>query len=355
MAPLGASGEGRCAGGATKMSVPRWLLVTILAGLAAGAVVATGATVAASRPRGPEIYAHLTTGDTVGSIVSHPAFAGFGRLLLPRAGDVASSDTPLHNVRSLMPYHDHVVPGVVVSALNRMIDDARDGKTIFYDVYTEEEKQDDPTKELTGLLFYRGEPGAPFAIVCPGGGFSYVGSLHEGFPLAVEISKHRYNALVLRYRTDSQQRATEDLAAAIAYVFRNAGTLGVGTGGYSLWGASAGARMVGNIAVSGVTGYGGGSLPKPSTVVIAYTGQASFSKDFPPTFLMVSADDGIVDASVVDQRATNLRNSGVEVDYRRFRAAGHGFGLGTGTDADGWLTDAVRFWERHISRSGHGR
>jgi acetyl esterase/lipase len=184
--------------------------------------------------------------------------------------------------------------------------------------------------------------------VCPGGGFSYVGSLHEGFPLALEISKKKYNAFVIRYRIESEQSATEDLAAAIAYIFRNAKALGVSTEGYSLWGGSAGARMVGNIALSGVADYGGGDLPKPAVVVIAYTGQSSYSKDFPPTFIMVSANDGIANAVVVDKRVEHLRNAGVEVDYRRYRTAGHGFGLGTGTDAEGWLDQAVQFWEKHL-------
>ena len=196
-----------------------------------------------------------------------------------------------------MPYHSHVDPDMVVTALNRMIDEVKDGKTIFFDLYTEQQKRVDPSKQLTGLFFFRGEPGAPFAIVCPGGGFSYVGSLHEGFPLALEISKKKYNAFVIRYRIDSEQSATEDLAAAIAFIFRNANALGVSTEGYSLWGGSAGARMVGNIALSGVAGYGGGNLPKPSIVVIAYTGQSSFSANFPPTFITVSADDGIANAS----------------------------------------------------------
>jgi acetyl esterase/lipase len=294
-------------------------------------------------------FDHLTTHDTVRDIVNHPAFKGFSRLILPGDNNAYHDDTPLSNVRSLMPYHSHVDPDMVVAALNRMIDEVRDGKKIFFDLYTEQQKQEDPAKEFTGLFFFRGEPGAPFAIVCPGGGFSYVGSLHEGFPLALEISKKKYNAFVIRYRIESEQSATEDLAAAIAYIFRNAKALGVSTEGYSLWGGSAGARMVGNIALSGVADYGGGDLPKPSVVVIAYTGQSSFSKDFPPTFITVSADDGIANAAVVDRRVENLRNAGVEVDYRRYRTAGHGFGLGTGTDAEGWLGHAVRFWEKHLS------
>jgi acetyl esterase/lipase len=108
--------------------------------------------------------------------------------------------------------------------------------------------------------------------------------------------------------------------------------------------------MVGNIALSGVAAYGGGKLPKPSTAVIAYTGQSSFSEDFPPTFMTVSANDGIANVSVVEERVKNLRNAGVEVEYRRYRTAGHGFGLGTGTDAEGWLDLAVQFWEKHLSK-----
>jgi acetyl esterase/lipase len=293
-------------------------------------------------------FDHLTIHDTVRDIVNHPAFKGFGRLILPGDNNVYHDDTPLSNVRSLMPYHSHVDPDMVVTALNRMIDEVKDGKTVFYDLYTEQQKQKDPSKKFTGLFFYRGKPRAPLAIVCPGGGFSYVGALHEGFPLALEISKNKYNAFVLRYRIGSEQRATEDLAAAIAYIFRNVKALGVSTEGYSLWGGSAGARLVGNIALSGIAAYRGGDLPKPAVVVIAYTGQSSYSRDFPPTFIVVSADDGIANAAVVDKRVENLRKAGVEVDYRRYRTAGHGFGLGTDTDAEGWLDHAVRFWEKHL-------
>ena len=183
-------------------------------------------------------------------------------------------------------------------------------------------------------------------MVCPGGGFSYVASLHEGFPLAWEISKKRLNAFVLRYRL-SEQKGTEDLAAAIAYVFRNAETLGVSTRGYSLWGGSAGARMVGNIALNGLSQYGGGALPAPAAVIIACTGQSSYSGNFPPPFITVSADDSIVNVSTAEKRVGNLRKAGVEVEYRRYSEAGHGYGLGAGTDAEGWIECAIKFWKRH--------
>jgi len=293
---------------------------------------------------------HLTTRSIVSDIVNHPAFKGFGDLLLPLDNNSAYYNTLLSDVSSLMPYHSHVEPAVVVGALNHMIDEANAGRTIFYNFYTEEQKRQDPGKKYTGLLFFRGNPGASFAIVCPGGGFSYVGSLHEGFPLALEICKKGFNAFVIRYRIGSEQLATEDLAAAIDFVFREAKTLAVDAKAYSLWGGSAGARMAGNIALNGVARYGGVNMPKPATAVIAYTGQSTFSSDFSPAFITVAANDGIANVSTVEKRVENLVNAGVDVEYRRYESAGHGFGLGTGTDAEGWLDLAVRFWQNHLTK-----
>jgi len=290
-----------------------------------------------------EMYAHLTTNDSIGHMVNHPAFKCFGQYLLPRDISTNYYSTPLNNVRSLLPYHSHVAPDILVGAINHMIDEINDGKTIFYDFYTEQEKQEDTTKESTGLFFFWGNPGAPFAILCPGGGFAYVGSLHEGFPHAVELSKKGYNAFVLKYRVGSELRATEDLAAAISYIFKNSEMFEVGVENYSLWGFSAGARIVGNIA----DGFGDYDLPKPRIVVIAYTGQSSFSENYPPAFITVSENDRIVNVSVVDRRVENMRKVGIDVEYHKYKHSGHGFGLGVGTDAEGWIEYAIQFWESH--------
>jgi hypothetical protein len=44
-----------------------------------------------------------------------------------------------------------------------------------------------------------------------------------------------------------------------------------------------------------------------------------------------------------------MRNAGIEVEYHKYRNVSHGFGLGIGTDAEGWTVYAVKFWEKHIS------
>ena len=203
------------------------------------------------------------------------------------------------------------IPVVVVSALNRMVDDASLGRTIFYDIYTDAQKQAEPSRKDTGLFFFRGKPGAPFAIIAPGGGFEYVASLHEGFPYAVEISKRGYNAFVLKYRAGQGGAvATEDLAAAISYVFRNAGSLGVTTAGYSLWGSSAGARMVAAIGSHGTGRFGGSDLPKPSALVTLYTGHSDLASTEPPTFVAVGDADGIAPPSIMEKTGCGAAESG---------------------------------------------
>ena len=290
---------------------------------------------------------HLSTGSRISDILNNPAFAGFGSLILPRDNRNYDESMLLSDIGSLLPYHSHVDPKVVVSALNHMIDDVNSGKTVFYDFYTEAQKRAEPTREHTGLFFFRGRPGAPFAIIAPGGGFSYVGSVHEGFPYALEISELGYNAFVLRYRVGyGGAVATQDMAAAISYVFRNAETLGVSTQDYSLWGSSAGARMAAAIGSHGVASFGGDDLPKPSTVVMAYTGHSDYSSDEPPTFVVVGEQDRIAPPSAMERRIVALRKAGTEVEYHKYKDVGHGFGLGTGTSAEGWVADATRFWER---------
>ncbi|HKJ33858.1 MAG TPA: alpha/beta hydrolase [Balneolales bacterium] len=329
-----------------------FLMIFITSGMETNIAMSAGNTdaILSEEGNGTGSYSHITTSDLVHDIVNHPAFKSFGQYILPWGNNTSYYDMSLKNVHSLLPYHNHVDPGVVVDAINHMIDEINDGKTLFYDFYTEKQKQEVRAKKSTGLFFFRGKPEAPFAIVCPGGGFAYVGSLHEGFPHAIELSKKGYNAFVLKYRVGSEFQATEDLAAAISYIFKKAEMFQISVKNYSLWGSSAGARMVGNIALNGTVRFGGYDLPKPRIVVIAYTGHTSFSENYPPTFITVSEDDGIVNVSVVDRRVQSLRNIGIEVEYRKYKNAGHGFGLGVGTDAEGWIEHGIQFWENHLSK-----
>jgi acetyl esterase/lipase len=310
---------------------------------------------ASSRDRSIDVRAsqggHLGAESTIGDLLRHPAFAGFAPLILPWDGRAYDEKMPLTRIGSLLPYHSHVDAETVASALNLMVDEVGRGRIVFYRFHSETERQQEPARGNTGLFFFRGHPGAPFAVVCPGGGFSYVGSVHEGFPYAAAISSKGLNAFVLKYRAGHGEAvATQDLAAAVTYIYRNAKALGVSTSGYSLWGSSAGARMAAAVGSHGVASYGGGDVPKPSTVVMAYTGHSDHASVEPPTFVVVGREDGIAPPAVMERRVQALRKGGTPVEFREYEGLGHGFGLGTGTSAEGWIFDAIRFWEASTSR-----
>jgi acetyl esterase/lipase len=299
-------------------------------------------------------FPDLRADDLIGDLFNHPAFAGFGHLLLPWDCRTYDMTMRLFGMHSLLPYHSHVDSDVVVSSLNRMITDAQKGQQIFYDFHNAtRHPARSPTN--TGLFFFRGKPGAPFAIIAPGGGFEYVGSLHEGFPYAVAISNRGYNAFVLRYRTGQGEAvATEDLAAAVSFVFRNADVLDVDVSTYSLWGSSAGARMAAAIGSWGVERFGGDDLPKPAAIVMAYTGHQEHTEGEPPTFVAVGERDTISPPHLMENRVRNLREMGTSVEYHCYPGVEHGFGLGTNTNAQGWIENAIMFWERQINGAFSG-
>ena len=108
--------------------------------------------------------------------------------------------------------------------------------------------------------------------------------------------------------------------------------------------------MAAAIGSHGTAAFSGDELPKPATVVMAYTGHSDVSRHEPPTFVVVGEHDGIAPPAVIEQRIAQLRRAGTEVEYRKFKDLGHGFGPGTGTSAEGWIDEATRFWARHIRK-----
>ncbi len=290
--------------------------------------------------------ADFTVDSPIDDVMADPAFEGFGRLLFPVQSSYYSGDT-LGELR--LTYYSHIDPDETVEIVNTLKDHALAGETVFYDIYTEEEKAADPAKEDTGLFFFRGEPDTPFAVCNAGGAFAYVGAMHDSFPHALELSKKGYNAFALIYRPGAQS-ACEDLARAISFIFANAEDLGVSTECYSLWGGSAGGRMTAYLSSYGPAAFGGDDLPRPGTAVIQYTGHTDYSGEEPPTFVCVGDSDGIASWRTMERRQNALDAPGIETEFHVFEGLGHGFGLGTGTAAEGWIEDAMTFWQKQIDK-----
>jgi|TARA_R110002126_G_scaffold86592_1_gene209029 acetyl esterase/lipase len=318
----------------------------LLAAFAQSASAQENRAVQAQANAAPSVSAHLSTDGRLADILNTPAFAGFAERILPWHGRLYDPAMRLEQIGALFPYHTALDVKNMVSALNHMIDAANAGQTIFYEIYTEAEIRADPAKAAAGIFVFRSRPDAPFSVIAAGGAFSHVASLHEGFPYAQTIRDMGFNAFVVTYRTGQGGRvATEDMARAIEWIFENAADLEVSTEGYSVWGSSAGARMAAYIGSHGPAAFGAADLPEPAAVIMAYTSHSDVATREPPTFVVAGENDRIAPPANMERRIALLRRLGTPVEYHLIADVGHGFGAGIGTNAEGWIAQAVRFWE----------
>ncbi len=294
----------------------------------------------------PENY--YTENSKVTDVMRDPAYGDYGHLIFPV--DIAiSEDLELKDVEDILPWYSEVNPKKTVEIVNYMKERVTDGEQIFYDIYSEEEKEADPAKEDTGLFFFRGDPGAKTAIVNAGGGFMYVAAMHDSFPQALELAKNGYNAFALIYRPGADT-ACEDLARAIAYLHEHAQELQIDMTDYSLWGGSAGARMAAWLGSYGTAYFGEEEYPAPAAVIMQYTGLSSVTGQETPTYACVGTSDYIASYESMEQYISRLRRNGTNAEIEVFTGLSHGFGLGEGTVADGWINRAMDFWQQNSSK-----
>ena len=76
-----------------------------------------------------------------------------------------------------------------------------------------------------------------------------------------------------------------------------------------------------------------------------YTGLSEVTGDEPPTYCCVGTSDGIAPYRVMEERVRRIRANGTDTEIEMFDGLPHGFGLGEGTVAEGWINRAIAFWE----------
>lgn len=135
---------------------------------------------------------NFTVDTKISDVIGDEAFDDWGRLIFPVNKNYCSGDT-LGNLR--LPWYNYINPAHTVEIVNYMKDKTLAGNQVFFDIYIEEEKAADPRKENAGLFFFRGNKNEKFAVTCAGGGWAYVGAMHDSFPLALELSKQGYKPL----------------------------------------------------------------------------------------------------------------------------------------------------------------
>lgn len=299
----------------------------------------------------------ITASTTVGEVRGDPRTGDWGRMLFPITFDVPGDDVPLSRVGDYLPWYNYVDTDTTVAVVDDVLERAGEGEPVFLPIYAKDEMAATDGEQVgyrlrdTGLFFFpaRGVTAgerAPFAIVSAGGGFAYVGSMQDSFPHCLWLSQHGVNAFALQYRPDAQL-ACDDLARGISHVFAHADELGVDTEGYSLWGGSAGGRMTAYLGSYGPMAFGGGDLPRPATCVVNYTGHSDYTPRDSATFSAVGERDGIAGWRRMQARLDAMSALGIPTEFHHYPGLPHGFGLGVGTVAEGWIEQALAFWMAH--------
>lgn len=290
----------------------------------------------------------ITIETFLNDLINDPTFTTCKQVLLPRFN--ALDALKVRDMHRLLPYHTNLHPEDVAECLNIVRDRLLDGSLTYHTLYSDQDIQKTPRKKDVGIFHFKAGLNAKFGIICPGGGFQYVGSIHEGFPFALALNKTGKTAFVLHYRTGSQLNAVEDLAAALTWIQSHRSKLEVDFEDYSLWGASAGARMVALVDSYGTAYFGGQETPKAAAVILAYTGHDDVFGNEAPTFAIVGDDDWIATPHLMKSRVDRLKANGTPVEFKIILGAAHGFGLGKHTKAESWIDEALRFWHRHIQK-----
>lgn len=289
---------------------------------------------------------YFTRDSKVYDVIENVSFKGFGKLIFPVDRPI-DRDMTLEEAEDLYIWYNYINPDKTVEIVNYMKENEDSGNQIFYNIYKEEEMISDPEKRNTGLFYFRGKPNSKFAILNAGGGFMYVGAMQDSFPHALELSKNGYNAFALIYRPD-RDKAMEDLARAVEFIFDKKDELQVDTSNYSVWGGSAGARMAAWLGNYGTEPFIGKNYPRPSAVIMQYTGLSEVTGNEPPTYNCVGTNDGIASYRTMQNRINKIKENKTDAEIEIFEGLPHGFGLGEGTNAEGWINNAIKFWERNM-------
>lgn len=310
-------------------------------------------------------------------ILNLPEFSGFGQYLM------LGADVP-RDMR-LCEMGDHY-PGwngtAMAESARYLRDRVREGLKVDYDFGGEAGE--------TGFLYLPGEADRPFVILCAGGGYESVCSLVEALPAAKRINELGFTAFILTYRvgeTDLFPQPLEDLAKAVDYIIQHAAQFRVCKTDYAAAGFSAGGHLCGIWGTDmGCVRY---QMPKPAALFLAYAPMdlstmtrnerdAAFltrilgteqtrermdaysvnchvNEDYPPVYLWQCKDDPAVPFSNSLCLVKALDKYHIPYRFRPVEQGGHSLGAADGTQAEGWLDEAVDFWKEQWKQKGENK
>ena len=318
----------------------------------------------------------MFTGDTrLKEIYYTPEFTEFRDFVLPDFG-VFKPVVHQFKVKNLIKEWGYES---IVEGLNYMVRLQKSGQHIFYNLFDREEILENERVKQRVMFHFPVKERRPFAVICAGGSYTYVCSFVEGFPVAKHLNELGYHAFVVNYRAGKYIKDArdpmDDLAAAISFILSNAERLGVATEEYLVCGFSAGGHLVSGYGTQSL-GYPKYKLPRPAALILSYpvitmgeythkgsqkkllgkevrkeemVNKYSIDKQitslYPPTYVWQCSQDRLVPIENTRMLVHEFDKCGVKYQYKTFDSNAHGWGLGKGTIAEGWLEEAIHFYE----------
>lgn len=267
----------------------------------------------------------------------------------------------------------------IVSGFNFLLKAAARGNYL-YDIWDSEARREEPGKERTALFAFPVEDSEKFLLIIPGGGYFNVCSFVEGFPIAESCVRMGISAFILQYRCSGfahYPNPQEDAAQAVRFILANRERFGLKGTDYAVCGFSAGGHLAASFGTESL-GYARFGVPRPQAEILGYpvitmgdlthdgsrgnllredakndstqeqwSVEKQVTGNYPPAFVWNCAADDCVPAqnsAMLEAALTALR---VPVRHEVFPGTVHGWGLGDGTAAEGWLDRAIRFWQEN--------
>lgn len=327
----------------------------------------------------------ITTDMTMKEIRSDPAIVGCG-ISTYLKGD--ADDLTLRSLFEQQTLENYIgKPSAQDSAdgLNLAIENYEAGRQVTWQVYSPDEIAADSSLGCVQLYWFPAErPGGKYALVLGGNVAMTSGELNEGIATAAQLHELGYTVFVLRHRIWwdlGDNGPLQDLGRAVQYITAHAEQFGVQPEQYALVGYSSGGHMEGLFSSEKTYGYRAYDVPKPGALLMAYpindfaelkpvyhvlVDLAShdwkyywsritdgITAEFPPTYFWYGKNDDVLKMLCYPAQGSAIRKAleanDVPHQVTVYQNAPHAASTGNGTDAEGWLTDAVAFWEANTN------
>lgn len=323
--------------------------------------------------------ANITPQTTMGEIRQNPSILGAGLWTYTKEQNLPVPED-IYDSQTLEEYVSSCDAEDSAAGLNLLIENYNAGVQVTYKLYSEQEIAEDSSRNNVELYYYPAKTqNAKYALVLSGNILNRTAEIKECISTAYQLHEMGYAAFILRYRAypdNDNNGPVEDLSHAVRYITEHAEQFRVQAQDYALIGYSSGGHLAGLFASDALVGQSCG-LPKPGVLILAYpivqfaeatpvyrVGIDPFAcgryfyeysltdvitESYPPVYFWYGRNDMTLSLLCWPLQGPALRKAlaahGVTCKEVVYDHAAHGIGLGCGTDAEGWLNEAVAFWE----------